>query len=180
MTSYVAHVTPRRAQKLMAPITTDRLVLEPLLASHAEFLFPILHDPRTQGWIPAPKAATVADLRDRWKAGETRCEAEGLEARLAWAIRLKQDGAYVGKVDANVSDIKWATNVGYILTPEHWSNGYATEALTAVVEHLFGLGIRGAHAYVMPGNTASVRVLERAGFEAAGMLLDDLKFTRKA
>lgn len=173
-------MTPRRALKLIAPISTPRLVVEPLLGAHAEELFGILHDPRTQTWIPAPKAATVAELRESWTRGESRCDDDGLEARLAWAIRAKENCQLVGKIDANVADTRWATNVGYVLAPRVWGNGFATEAVFSVVDHLFALGIKGCHAYVMPGNDASCRVLLRAGFEPAGMLLDELKFTRKA
>ncbi len=173
-------MTPRLARELNLPISTGRLALEPLLGDHAEHLFPILHDPRTQQWIPAPKAKSPGELRARWTIGETRWDAEAHEARLAWALRLEASGTYVGKIDANISAAAWATNVGYILAPEHWGKGYATEVVKAVVEHLFALGVRGADAYVMPGNAASIRVLERAGFEPAGSLLDDLKFSRDA
>lgn len=155
-------------------------MLEPLLGSHADHLFSMLSDPRVRTWIPAPKATSVDELRDRWTARESRCDANGLEAQLAWAVRREADGAYVGKIDANVSGIKWATNVGFILGYDHWGGGYATEAVKAVVEHLFGVGINGAHAYVMPENKDSIRVLERAGFEADGVLLGELKFTRRA
>ncbi len=173
-------MTPRRAQTLIQALSSQRLALEPLLGTHAEHLFLILADPRTHRWIHPPKHPTVADLRAHWTLGESRCEATGLEARLAWALRRLHDGVYIGKIDANVSDIKWATNVGYILSPEVWGRGYATEAVGVVVEHLFSRGIRGCHAYVRPGNDASCRVLTRAAFEPAGMLLDELKFTRKA
>lgn len=173
-------MTPRRAQKLMAQLHTDRLVLEPLLGSHAEHLFGMLTDPRVLRWVPPPKATTIAELRARWMDAESRCDEDGFEARLAWAIRLHEGGAYVGKLDANVADTRWATNVGYVLAADHWGCGYATEAVDRVVTHLFAAGIRGCLAYVLPGNEASARVLQRAGFEPGRMVLEDRQFTRQA
>lgn len=61
--------------------------------------------------------------------------------------------------------------VGYQLGRPHWGRGYATEALRAVVAWGFGtLGLRRIWARVNPGNTASCRVVEKAGLRREGLL----------
>jgi RimJ/RimL family protein N-acetyltransferase len=58
---------------------------------------------------------------------------------------------------------------GYHLDPDYWGRGYASEALAGVVCMIRLLTrIRALRASVMPGNTASARVLEKSGFSKVG------------
>jgi len=55
--------------------------------------------------------------------------------------------------------------VGYILHPECWGQGLATEALTAVIGHVFSTReIEAIKADVDPRNEGSLRLLARLGF----------------
>jgi [ribosomal protein S5]-alanine N-acetyltransferase len=55
--------------------------------------------------------------------------------------------------------------VGYILHPDHWGRGLATEALTAVVGHVFATRpIEAIKADVDPRNAGSLRLLATLGF----------------
>jgi RimJ/RimL family protein N-acetyltransferase len=58
---------------------------------------------------------------------------------------------------------------GYVLAKDAWGKGYATEALSAIVELAGTAGIRRLYALCHPDNRASVHVLEKCGF-----LLEDL------
>jgi RimJ/RimL family protein N-acetyltransferase len=55
--------------------------------------------------------------------------------------------------------------VGYILHPDHWGQGMATEALTAVIGHVFATReIEAIRADVDPRNEGSLRLLAKLGF----------------
>ena len=67
--------------------------------------------------------------------------------------------------------------IGYVLAAEHWGKGYATEAVTGLVKHLFETESRGMeqheevrikrkelHAYAAINNVGSQRVLLKNGF----------------
>jgi RimJ/RimL family protein N-acetyltransferase len=55
--------------------------------------------------------------------------------------------------------------VGYVIAPEAWGRGYATEIATAAVAEAFGVvGADHLYASVLSTNAASRRVLEKAGF----------------
>ncbi len=55
--------------------------------------------------------------------------------------------------------------VGFILHPDHWGQGLATEALSAAIPHVFAtLAVEALTAEVDPRNAASLRVLDRLGF----------------
>ena len=53
---------------------------------------------------------------------------------------------------------------GYVLARDAWGNGYATEALTAIVNIAEGLGVVRLYALCHPDHPASARVLEKCGF----------------
>ena len=84
--------------RLALPLSTPRLSLEPLGADHADALFPVLSDPRTQAWIPPLRARSADELRARWAALEAAAAADAakptLPARLGWAGRRRSDGVH--------------------------------------------------------------------------------------
>jgi RimJ/RimL family protein N-acetyltransferase len=182
-------VTPDRAAALNAPLTTDRLMLEPLVAAHADAMFPALRDAAIYTWISTIPPENVGDLRKRWARLESRVGPSGTVAWLNWAVRNVSSGDYVGKVDVEVNATNVATNVGYLFFPAFWGQGYASEVVNAVVEHLVREGVTELQATVTVGNAASARVLEKAGFVQArilpdndtirGVVYDDLEYVRR-
>lgn len=65
--------------------------------------------------------------------------------------------------------------IGYKFSSEFQHMGYATEALKEIVDLIFcDLQLHKILAYAMPENTASIRLLERAGFEKEGVCRDHL------
>lgn len=57
--------------------------------------------------------------------------------------------------------------VGYWIAKEHWGKGFATKALTLLLEQVT---TRPLHARAARSNPASIRVLERCGFKITGYL----------
>lgn len=55
-------------------------------------------------------------------------------------------------------------STGYVLARDAWGQGYATEALTAMVETAQTLGVTRLYALCHPAHAASLRVLEKCGF----------------
>ncbi|MEQ1564170.1 MAG: GNAT family N-acetyltransferase [Myxococcota bacterium] len=155
------------------PLSTDRLELEPLGEAHAEPLFGPLQHPDLYTWISGRPPADLDGLRRRWAhLAATRRSPSGDEAWLAWAVRLR-DGPYVGKLDASVDGAQVAINVGYLLFPDAWGRGYATEAVGALTRFLLAEGVGPLFATVTRGNVASSRVLEKCGYEFTRILPDN-------
>ncbi len=62
-----------------------------------------------------------------------------------------------------------SAEIGFTLASAHWGNGYATEAVAAMVAHLFeGLQVTRVSAMLHPDNRSSAMVLERTGFVFEG------------
>jgi RimJ/RimL family protein N-acetyltransferase len=60
--------------------------------------------------------------------------------------------------------------IGYWVLPSARGRGVATTIARMLAEHAFSLGVERVAAYVNIGNTASERVLERAGFTREGVV----------
>ena len=54
---------------------------------------------------------------------------------------------------------------GYVLAKDAWGRGYATEALTAIVDVARAIGLTRLTAFCHPEHRASARVLEKCGFQ---------------
>lgn len=60
-------------------------------------------------------------------------------------------------------------DIGYILHPDHWGRGLATEALGAIIPTVFArFPLDAITADVDPRNPASIRLLEKLGFTISG------------
>ncbi len=70
------------------------------------------------------------------------------------------------------SDVeRFSAEVGYWIGQECWGRGIATEALRLFTAHAFdGLGLLRVFALPFADNAASIRVLEKAGFQREGTL----------
>ena len=74
---------------------------------------------------------------------------------------IEHAGAVIGKAGC------WRMpEIGFILHPDYWGQGFAREAVRAVVDHVFGrfFGVPAIIADVDPRNAASLALLNRLGF----------------
>lgn len=82
-----------------------------------------------------------------------------------WMIELK-DGTHIGELCFKGVDESGSTEIGYGIDENHQNYGYATEAVCAVVDWaLKQNAVKCVTAEVDKDNIASVRVLEKSGFE---------------
>ncbi|MFD7416101.1 GNAT family N-acetyltransferase [Kitasatospora purpeofusca] len=69
-----------------------------------------------------------------------------------------------------------AATIGYALRRDVWGSGYAGELVALLRDFAFGpLGVHRLEARVDVDNTASIRVLERAGFRLEGRVRHDYR-----
>jgi len=148
-------------------ILTPRLLLRKPVHGDAQEVFQTYaHDPevtRHLTWKPDEDLTDVGAFIDRtlngWEKGTV----------FTWAITLKESGQLVGMIDARID--AYMLNLGYVIGKEHWNNGYATEALRALLGWADGEDdIYRVWAVCAVENTASVRVMEKAGMIREGTL----------
>ncbi len=125
-------------------------------------------------WELAPWLATMphpyseADGRE-WIARVQQDHATGRPQR--FGIALKEADRLIGGVglDGSTGDQSEEPALGYWLGQPHWGNGYAREAVAAVID--YGprtLGMATIRAYTDPSNLASQKVLLRCGLKRMG------------
>lgn len=87
-----------------------------------------------------------------------------------FVIEETETGTIVGGANLRLFDpMRDTVELGYWLFVEARGRGVATRVVTALVEDSHLRGINRVEAHVRVGNTASERVLERAGFEREGV-----------
>jgi RimJ/RimL family protein N-acetyltransferase len=117
-------------------------------------------------------------LRDRFPSPYTAADANAFLAvvcrqdpRTVFAIATR-DGA-IGGIGLDFGDDvhRFAAELGYWLGEPFWGRGIMTDAVRLFTAWAFeNLEIHRVFAAVFDGNDASVRVLEKAGFEREGRL----------
>lgn len=87
-----------------------------------------------------------------------------------WDISQK-DGVTIGGIGYKGPPKRNRVEVGYEIQTPFQRRGYATEAVLAMAEWAFEKAkeLRFIEAEIEPGNAASLRVLQKAGFLPAGM-----------
>jgi RimJ/RimL family protein N-acetyltransferase len=164
-----------------------RLSVEPIDATHSRLLFEGLRDDRIYQWISAAPPRSVEQLADAWRLNPGK-DVDADVINYNWAVKRREDGAWIGKMDAEIKSAKIALNVGYIVFPPYWRSGYASEAIMALAKHLELHGVVEQYAFVTAGNIASMKALERAGFVCGrilkgndtirGVAVDDIEYVR--
>jgi RimJ/RimL family protein N-acetyltransferase len=155
--------------RLEAVLHTRRLALEPLTEAHADELLAPLADPRLYVHVPQDPPVSLAALRERFVFLSTRRSPVGDHLWLNWVLRDRHDGQCRGRVQATVTTEARAW-IAYEVFPEYWGRGLATEACRCMIEWLIdALGVRQFAAEVDSLNGASLRLLERLGFQRVAL-----------
>lgn len=157
---------PMRIAERMQALTTTQLVLDPLVAGHAEAMFELLSEKALYRYLDYPPPLSVEHLRNLYARLESRQSPDGTELWLNWVVRPRGQSP-IGYVQATVTSHKTAW-VAYVFSSKHWCRGFAMQATQAVVEHLASAyGIARYLATVDAENQRSIRLLERLGFHPA-------------
>jgi RimJ/RimL family protein N-acetyltransferase len=149
----------------MRLIATPRLELDPQLAEHADEMFLLLQDPALYRYEnEAPRS--VERLRERFARLESRMSGDGTEAWLNWIVRLPGVGL-IGFVQATVHH-DGSAGIAYVFGSAHWGNGYAHEAVRAMLRELAERWkVRVFRAVLKRDNARSQRLLTRLAFALA-------------
>ena len=157
---------------------TDRLRLEPLIEAHASELFELYSDPRMYTYIPQEPPDSLQALSTRFRFLESRRSPSGDEDWWNWAIHLKSSSACIGCLQVTLKRDGRA-QLAYDIGVPYWKQGFATEACRCVIGALFSDGIVEIWAELDTRNLASIRLLERLGFQR-GALKRDADFFKGA
>jgi [ribosomal protein S5]-alanine N-acetyltransferase len=124
-------------------------------------------------WVDSLDAATRAEVSPDWiariaSAPSTDAWTHGFEMIDRTSGEAVGSCAFKGPPDSD-----GAVEIGYGVDEEYRGRGYAMESARAVVRHaLASDDVRIVRAHMRPDGAASMRVLERCGFERIGEVID--------
>jgi RimJ/RimL family protein N-acetyltransferase len=113
---------------------------------------------------------TFREIIKTWLAGDPRHQ------RMHYRLGVVVDDRLIGMaVLAVVSAEHRRGEIGYVIHPDWWGRGIATEAAELLLELGFQkLGLHRIEATTRPDNTASWHVLEKIGMRREGLIRDHM------
>lgn len=139
-------------------IQTERLLLRPLVQADMSALHRIFSDTQAMRYWSKPPFENTEQTQEFVTAVLRADPATTIE------FVIEYGGTVIGRAGF------WRLpEIGYILHPDFWGQGFGTEAVAALISHGFEAhGLMEATADVDPDNTASLRLLENLGFVETG------------
>lgn len=147
-----------------------RLRLRKMEEEDAPVIFQYWGDDEVVRYLNMASMETVQDTRDMIDLLNGLSESEDT---IRWGIELKETGVLIGSCGFNIWQLSGADRgeIGYDLGRPYWGQGYMTEALHALLDFGYSvMGLNRIEALVIPGNDASIRVLDKLGFQLEGLL----------
>lgn len=116
-------------------------------------------------WIPNESYVDITEAQDAIKFYMNCVDKHHLPYVLA--IELKESGELIG--DTGVNEVEGSpqeVEIGYSICKKYSGKGYATEVVGAMTNYIIKtFGINVLYGRVMHGNNASVKVMEKNGYD---------------
>jgi RimJ/RimL family protein N-acetyltransferase len=148
---------------------TPRLIVRRLDAGDAAFMLRLLNEPSFLENIGDRGVRSLDDARAFIANGPVASyEKNGFGL---FHVALKDGGDAIGMCGLLRRDWLDDPDVGFAFLPRFWSKGYAFESSVGVIAWAGrSLGITRVLGITKPGNTGSIRVLEKLGLKYARMV----------
>jgi ribosomal-protein-alanine N-acetyltransferase len=154
-------------------IQTERLLLRKVTPGDAEDMLAYISDPevaRHTTWEPYD---SIEQVRDHLRSVISNYE-RGEPAN--WGVTLRESDRLIGMCGfmAGSWEPEYArASLGYAIAREYWDRGLTTEAVRAAIAFGFNhLSLNRIEARCIAENTASERVMQKAGLSYEGTLRD--------
>jgi [ribosomal protein S5]-alanine N-acetyltransferase len=154
-------------------LITGRLILQPTVVADAEELFCAYGDEEVMRFWDTPPICTVAEMKEMlsWVLGEGKNDTSFM-----WSVLDISSSQILGMVSYHHLE-RWhrRADISFLFARPHWGKGFATEALTALIDYCFnGLLLHRLVALVDPSNERSHNTVQRLGFREEGALVDHI------
>jgi [ribosomal protein S5]-alanine N-acetyltransferase len=144
-------------------LETPRMLLRPFEANDAAIVFPWMTDTEIMRYMPTGQDYTLEQVQARVNRYMNHQEQRGYSR---WMIFDRATGEAIGDAGILYLPATGENELGYRLVKPWWGKGLATEVAEAWMQYAFNeLGMTELIAFSHPDNVASVRVMEKCGFE---------------
>ena len=163
-----------RAQRFES-LDTERLLLRRLRVSDLEAFLAYRNDPevaRYQAW----EACDEGEARGMIQALEREEPATPGEW-FQFAVELRATEGLIGDLGFRVETDGKQAELGYTFAREHWGEGYASEAVSGLLNYAFrDLGLHRVYAITDQENRSSAALLERLSLRREGAFVQNAWF----
>lgn len=152
-------------------IETERLILRRFESGEGQLIYTLNEDPEVTRYTGDP-------VRDLAHANEVLDQVILPQYTLynhgRWAVHTKPGMEFIGWCGLKYRPERDEVDLGYRFIKTAWGKGFASEAAMASINYGFEkLGLRRIVGRAMPGNIASLKVLEKCGMRFVGEELVD-------
>jgi [ribosomal protein S5]-alanine N-acetyltransferase len=153
----------------VVPITTERLLLRPITIKDARDIFAYASNPEVTKYVRFVTHKSLRDTHAFIRRVQTSYR-KGITP--LWGMEIKASGRLIGASGF----LQWPNpdqraELGYVINPDFWGQGYVTEAAKALCDFAFKkMKVNRIEAGTIVGHTASERVLQKCGFKVEGVL----------
>lgn len=135
---------------------TNRLIFRMLCSGDLEFMLKLTGNPEVVRYLPG--MITDEGMMRSWLSSVQPEDNEYL-------ICLKETGEPVGECSLTLQENGSSCEIGYMLLPQYWNQGYGTEAAEWLMNMGRAYDAQRITAMTHAKNSASVRILEKLGFK---------------
>jgi ribosomal-protein-alanine N-acetyltransferase len=150
-------------------LSTPRLVLRALRLTDLDDLYAYGSDPEIDRFTPWIHYTSREEARENLGEFLAEYEQHGMGA---WGIEHRADQRLIGITNlSRPHPMNRRVELGYTISRAYWGQGYATEAVQALIR--FGLDqmhLVRIEAVCLPEHQASARVMQKAGMQFEGVL----------
>jgi [ribosomal protein S5]-alanine N-acetyltransferase len=160
--------------KKFPQLETRNLILREMRPADAAAVFQIFADDEVTRYYDL---ATLTSIEQASQLIARQAERFTQQAGLRWGITQKGHDTVIGTCGYMFHKPSFRAELGYDLAQPYWGCGIMSEALQAIIRFGFEkLAVNRFQALVMPGNVASVKLLQKLGFQEEGVLREYAHF----
>ncbi|HZJ05414.1 MAG TPA: GNAT family N-acetyltransferase [Nocardioidaceae bacterium] len=151
-------------------LSTERLVLGPWAVEDAPAGLTIFGSEEVTHWLtpamePIHDEAGMRAVLERWAKEETEVDPPVGH----WAVRRREDDLLIGSITLRrMPPFQEDLELAWQFAPDHWGNGYATEAARAVAAWAFEGSAHEVFAVMRPANQRAEKLARRLGMQWVG------------
>jgi RimJ/RimL family protein N-acetyltransferase len=140
-------------------LLTERLELVPIAKTHFDAYASIYGDSAVMTHLSAPMSRAEV-----WKLMARQAGQWVLHGCGAWSVKERGRPNVIGVTGLQFPETSSDPEIGWVFSSHTWGKGYATEAASAVLAHVFEkVGENRVVARIAPANAGSISVARKLG-----------------
>lgn len=159
-------------------LETERLILREISQKDVKEVYEIYSSVEAMRYFGKHPMKAIEEAEERINETSTAFQ---FKEGIRWAITFKDSDNLIGSAGIwRLLKEHLRGEIGYELMPEYWKKGIMFEALREIINFGFiQMNLHTIEANIDPQNSASLKLLEKLGFEKEGHIKDSFYFNGK-